>query len=61
MKFKQFAPLTMGWCIDCHRKTEVKMEGNEYYTKIHDELSKKCRQVDCTNGLECGKISPQSN
>ena len=38
---KQFAPLTMGWCIDCHRKTDVKMEGNGYYTKIHEELSKK--------------------
>jgi hypothetical protein len=24
---KQFAPLTMGWCIDCHRKTEVKWKG----------------------------------
>ena len=38
---KQFAPLTMGWCIDCHRKTDVKMEGNAYYDKIHKELSKK--------------------
>ncbi|MBA4318640.1 MAG: cytochrome C, partial [Flavobacterium sp.] len=38
---KQFAPLTMKWCIDCHRKTEVKMEGNDYYTKIHEQLSKK--------------------
>jgi hypothetical protein len=27
--------------INCHRVTNVKMEGNEYYTKIHDELSKK--------------------
>ena len=35
---KQFAPLTMGWCINCHRKTEVKMEGNGYYTKIHLSL-----------------------
>ena len=56
---KQFAPLTMGWCIDCHRKTEVKMEGNEYYTKIHDELSKKYGVEKLTaaqmGGLECGK------
>lgn len=37
---KQFAPLTMGWCVDCHRKTDVKMEGNAYYDKIHAELSK---------------------
>lgn len=56
---KQFAPLTMGWCIDCHRKTEVKMEGNEYYTKIHAELSKKYGVEKLTaaqmGGLECGK------
>jgi len=37
----QHAPLTMGWCINCHRETNVKVEGNDYYTKIHEELSKK--------------------
>ncbi len=56
---KQFAPLTMGWCISCHRKTEVKMEGNDYYTKIHEELSKKYGVDKLTaaqmGGLECGK------
>ena len=56
---KQFAPLTMGWCIDCHRKTDVKMEGNEYYTKIHEELSRKYGVDKLTaaqmGGLECGK------
>ena len=56
---KQFAPLTMGWCIDCHRKTDVKMEGNEYYAKIHAELSKKYGVDKLTaaqmGGLECGK------
>jgi cytochrome c2 len=56
---KQFAPLTMGWCIDCHRKTEVKMEGNAYYEKIHKELSKKYGVDKLTaaqmGGLECGK------
>ncbi len=56
---KQFAPLTMGWCIDCHRQTDVKMEGNEYYTKIHQELSKKYGVDKLTaaqmGGLECGK------
>jgi len=56
---KQFAPLTMGWCINCHRKTEVKMEGNGYYTKIHAELSKKYGVDKLTaaqmGGLECGK------
>ena len=56
---KQFAPLTMGWCIDCHRKTDVKMEGNEYYAKIHEQLSKKYGVDKLTaaqmGGLECGK------
>jgi len=56
---KQHSKLTMGWCIDCHRKTEVKTEGNEYYTKIHDELAKKYGKNKLTaaemGGLECGK------
>ncbi|WP_281226902.1 cytochrome c3 family protein [Flavobacterium aquiphilum] len=56
---KQFSPLTMGWCINCHRKTDVKMEGNEYYKKIHEELSKKYGVDKLTaaqmGGLECGK------
>ena len=56
---KQFAPLTMGWCIECHRTTDVKLEGNEYYTKIHEELSKKYGVEKLTaaqmGGLECGK------
>ena len=56
---KQFAPLTMGWCINCHRETEVKMEGNAYYDKIHSELSKKYGVDKLTaaqmGGLECGK------
>jgi mono/diheme cytochrome c family protein len=56
---KQFAPLTMKWCVDCHRKTEVKMEGNDYYTKIHEQLSKKYGVDKLTaaqmGGLECGK------
>jgi len=56
---KQFAPLTMGWCIKCHRETDVKMEGNAYYDKIHDELSKKYGVEKLTaaqmGGLECGK------
>ena len=56
---KQFAPLTMGWCINCHRETEVKMEGNAYYDKIHAELSKRYGVDKLTaaqmGGLECGK------
>ena len=55
----QFAPLTMGWCINCHRETNVKIEGNPYYEKIHEELSKKYGVEKLTaaqmGGLECGK------
>lgn len=28
---KQYAPLSMGWCINCHRQTQVKFSENEYY------------------------------
>ncbi|MDE3741414.1 cytochrome c3 family protein [Maribacter polysaccharolyticus] len=55
----QYAPLTMGWCINCHRETNVKVEDNEYYAKIHEELSKKYGVEELTaaqmGGLECGK------
>jgi len=55
----QYSPLTMGWCINCHRETNVKVENNEYYAKIHEELSKKYGVEKLTaaqmGGLECGK------
>ncbi|NKI30644.1 cytochrome c3 family protein [Croceivirga thetidis] len=55
----QYSPLTMGWCINCHRETEVQMADNAYYDKIHDELSKKYGVEKLTaaqmGGLECGK------
>ena len=55
----QYSPLTMGWCINCHRETNVKVEDNEYYTKIHEALSKKYGVEKLTaaqmGGLECGK------
>ncbi|MCB0448739.1 MAG: c-type cytochrome [Confluentibacter sp.] len=55
----QFAPLTMGWCIDCHRTTDVKIQDNAYYTKIHEALAKKYNKEKLTvaemGGLECGK------
>lgn len=55
----QFAPLTMGWCINCHRQTKVDLKGTEYYEKIHQELAKKYNVKKVTiaqlGGLECGK------
>jgi mono/diheme cytochrome c family protein len=55
----QFSPLTMGWCINCHRETNVKVKDNGYYEKIHEALSKKYGVEQLTaaqmGGLECGK------
>ena len=55
----QYAPLTMGWCINRHRETNVQVKGNEYYAKIHEQLSKKYGVEQLTaaqmGGLECGK------
>ncbi|WP_299147621.1 c-type cytochrome [uncultured Dokdonia sp.] len=55
----QYAPLTMGWCINCHRETNVKIEGNAYYEEIHEQLAKKYGVEKVTaaqmGGLECGK------
>ena len=55
----QYAPLTMGWCINCHRETNVQLTSNPYYEKIHEELSKKYGVDELTaaqmGGLECGK------
>lgn len=55
----QHASLSMGWCVNCHRETEVKVADNGYYEKIHEELSKKYGVEKLTaaqmGGLECGK------
>ena len=55
----QHSSLTMGWCINCHRESDIKVNSNEYYTKIHEELSKKYGVEKLTvaqmGGLECGK------
>lgn len=59
---EQKSPLTMKWCIECHRKTEVAMEGNAYYDRLHKALKEKYAgqydvkfTVDKIGGLECGK------
>ena len=55
---EQHAPLTMGWCINCHRTTNVD-DANPYYEKIHEQLAKKYGKEKLTiaelGGLECGK------
>ncbi|PQJ80334.1 cytochrome c3 family protein [Polaribacter porphyrae] len=58
-EMRQYSPLTMGWCINCHRETNVDLKGNDYYDKIHKELAKKYNVDKVTiaqlGGLECGK------
>lgn len=55
----QFSPLTMGWCIQCHKETNVDLKGNDYYAKIHEELAIKYNVEKVTiadlGGKECGK------
>jgi hypothetical protein len=55
---KQHAPLTMGWCIDCHRNTSLNTQGNGYYDKLvelHNANSKTPMKVTDIGGLECAK------
>jgi hypothetical protein len=57
----QFAPLSMGWCINCHRQTEVQFTNNNYYsifTRYHEELKsgKRTKVTEAElGGLECQK------
>ena len=54
----QYANLTMGWCINCHRETDVNTRGNGYYDKLvelHKEKSKEPMKVEDIGGLECSK------
>jgi len=55
---EQYAPLTMGWCIDCHRETKVDTTNN-YYHDLNDNWIEKYHGEDITaekiGGLECGK------
>ena len=58
---QQYAPLSMGWCINCHRKTEVQFKDNDYYKsfeKYHEEIKNGERTsvtVEEIGGLECQK------
>ena len=58
----QYAPLSMGWCVNCHRKTEVKFADNKYYDNYyqlyHDQIKMHKRDkvtVDDIGGSECQK------
>jgi mono/diheme cytochrome c family protein len=55
---RQHSLLTMGWCIDCHRKTDVNSKGNAYYDKLvelHNKKDKTPMKVEDIGGLECSK------
>lgn len=55
----QFADLSMGWCVNCHRETKVQFADNNYYSifkKYHDEIKAGTREdvkVSEIGGLEC--------
>ncbi len=55
----QYSPLTMKWCIQCHRRTETGFKGNAYYDnmiEVHERL-KRGEKVTAAalGGLECAK------
>jgi mono/diheme cytochrome c family protein len=60
---EQKNPLTMKWCIECHRQTEVAgLKDNPYYERMHSYLKEKYKgkkdvkfTVEKIGGLECGK------
>lgn len=54
---KQFADLSMGWCINCHRETQVQFKDNGFYSiyeKYHQDL--KNGKLDSTKGITVEKI-----
>jgi len=58
---EQASPLSMGWCVNCHRQTEVNFKGNDYYKtwdKYHADLKSGDMDkvtVEDIGGLECQK------
>lgn len=64
-KVYQYSPLTMGWCIDCHRTTEVQYADNGYYSRLHNYYKEhqaefesrggKGFTVEKIGGLDCSK------
>jgi mono/diheme cytochrome c family protein len=54
---KQFADLSMGWCVNCHRETKVQFKDNGFYSiyeKFHADL--KSGKIDSTKGITVEKI-----
>jgi hypothetical protein len=60
-RVRQVGDLSMGWCINCHRDTEVQFFDNAFYTQ-YEELQKKMKSgeidrvtAELTGGTECSK------
>jgi mono/diheme cytochrome c family protein len=57
----QYAPLSMGWCVNCHRETKVDFKDNAYYASfknMHQEMKEGKRAavtVEDIGGIECQK------
>jgi mono/diheme cytochrome c family protein len=55
----QYSPLTMKWCIQCHKRTEVNYKGNAYYDNmiaVHDRIKRGEKVTEAAmGGIECGK------
>jgi mono/diheme cytochrome c family protein len=55
----QYSPLTMKWCINCHKNAEISGKDNAFYTKVieaHEKIKKGEKITPALlGGLECGK------
>ncbi len=55
----QYSPLTMKWCIQCHKRTDINMKGNAHYENmiaVHDLIKKGVKVTPAQlGGIECGK------
>src|ERR1700744_4431987 len=63
-EIRQYSPLTMKWCIQCHKRTEVDFshgdhKGNAYYDNmlaVHDRIKRGEKVTEASlGGIECGK------
>lgn len=56
---RQYSPLTMKWCIQCHKRTDVNAKGSAYYDQVlaaHEQIKKGQKPtVALLGGTECGK------
>ncbi len=60
-RIRQVTDMSMGWCINCHRDTEVRFYDNAFYAQ-YEELYKKLKSgeidrvtAELTGGTECSR------